>query len=124
MENDKWLKMDIVKENEQLKKDKENLTNIIKKQDEEDKKKYFKNELKKGMEIKQMTVRELTELARFETIIIKGIMSGKVYNKNSKDIALYLDKKITTISTQFSIPENTNMVKTEIVAFIDDEENI
>ena len=31
MENDKWLTLDIVRENEQLKKDKENLTTVIKK---------------------------------------------------------------------------------------------
>lgn len=47
MENDKWLTLDIVRENEQLKKDKENLTKVIKKLDEELNKKNFEIKLLK-----------------------------------------------------------------------------
>ena len=66
-----------------------------------------------------MTVKELVNTARFETIIIKDVTTDKICDKN---VSEYLDKEIISIRTQFSIPSNSNMVKSHIIAFIDDEE--
>ena len=50
--NEKWLTLDIVRENEQLKKDKENLIELVKKREEDLKKKDFEIKLLR-MEMKR-----------------------------------------------------------------------
>lgn len=62
-----------------------------------------------------MKVKDLKKLARFELVVVRTITNNKTYKIDSEEV---LDKEVISISTELGI--YSGLVKTKIIAYIDD----